>query len=420
MKAISCPLPGYISTTFRTLHTSQTCEEMHEIRVVSSVRDIIAPEWLRKEGSDFQAFVSLFAASEASNPEIGFRYAMIFQEEQSVAVAAFQIIPFSASQIKSYTSGSLPEENFQSGISRWAGRIAKRFLQTRKVRLLVNGNVFLTNGTGFFYDESSVSCEQAYRLLIRAAEKIAESDRPVIATLLKDTPQISTQTSGLLQRSGYRGFETEPDMVLPLEWENIEDYAEAMSSKYRQRLRSTMKKSAELICRELTGEEVCAQKEVLFELFGGVMKEDKFSLADINVDYFPALKSYLGDDLKIFAYYLGDKMVAYSSLIMNDQDLSAHYIGYDCSLNRQMKLYQRLLYDMIRVGIVGGYEKISFGRTAMEIKSTMGAVPQFPGCYLKIENQILRRLGEPFLRNIRIASWEPRHPFKENSVRAKI
>ena len=71
-----------------------------------------------------------------------------------------------------------------------------------------------------------------------------------------------------------------------------------------------------------------------------------------------------------------------------------------------------MLYDMIQIGIDEKFTRISFGRTAMEIKTTVGAIPNPTNLYLKITNPLLNLFGGPVIRNIKQETFVPRHPFK--------
>jgi hypothetical protein len=68
---------------------------------------------------------------------------------------------------------------------------------------------------------------------------------------------------------------------------------------------------------------------------------------------------------------------------------------------------------MVREGIESGAHEIVFARTALEIKSSVGAVPQQLNCYVKHQNSILNRFTNTAMDYLKPEeAWVQRHPFK--------
>ena len=93
--------------------------------------------------------------------------------------------------------------------------------------------------------------------------------------------------------------------------------------------------------------------------------------------------------------------------------MDAHFLGYDPEYNRTMHLYHNMLYDLLEEAIVTGAVKLDLSRTAMEIKSSVGAVPHPMYLYLKVRNRFLNLFTARALRFlIPEAKWDQRNPFK--------
>lgn len=91
----------------------------------------------------------------------------------------------------------------------------------------------------------------------------------------------------------------------------------------------------------------------------------------------------------------------------------AHFIGIDYSLNTSLQLYQNILYSYIDDAIQMKSKHLYFGRTAMEIKTTVGA-KAFPlHSYFRLENKVMNKMAKTILKHIPEQSWIPRNPFKE-------
>jgi hypothetical protein len=56
--------------------------------------------------------------------------------------------------------------------------------------------------------------------------------------------------------------------------------------------------------------------------------------------------------------------------------MNTYFLGYNESIQRNKMLYLNMLYDMIAYSINKNFKEIVFARTALEIKSSVGAKPQ--------------------------------------------
>jgi hypothetical protein len=72
-----------------------------------------------------------------------------------------------------------------------------------------------------------------------------------------------------------------------------------------------------------------------------------------------------------------------------------------------------MLYDLVEEAILAKRESVDFGRTAMEIKSTVGAIPKEADVFLKFTNPLLNNLASFILKKNTKENWLQRHPFKE-------
>ncbi|MEZ4772125.1 MAG: GNAT family N-acetyltransferase [Bacteroidia bacterium] len=413
MKAISCPqvtfsLPSCIFTPQVFDTTSDTTSTV-QTRVFHSIGDVPVYEINNMLSPDLLALLT--GTEAAQMPGMSFKYVLSTQAGMPAVFAYFQLLSFSASQIRSFTPRPENADDLYGKLRNVAARIAKNILEKRQIHILVSGNALITGQSGIFH-APSLSPEDAYRQLPGMIERLLAENPGIDAVLLKDHLNLPEAIAGEWAAQGYQPFATEPDMGMPVIWETVDDYHLDMASKYRQRVKSAYKKSNGTIRRELTEHEVIKYKNRLFELFDSVLKEDRFNLVPHSTEYLPAMKAALGEKFRIYGYFSAGEIVAFQTLIEMGEDLYCHFLGYHCELNREYKLYQRMLYDAVAMAIDGRFKRISFGRTAMEIKSTVGATPAYPVCYLKFSRPVINRLAAPYLRNVKIEDWQPRHPFK--------
>ena len=77
-------------------------------------------------------------------------------------------------------------------------------------------------------------------------------------------------------------------------------------------------------------------------------------------------------------------------------------------------LYLNMLYNMTEFGITHQFKKIIFGRTALEIKSSIGATPiQLHGFMRHSNSLIHKNLSWIFTLLEPNTNWLERHPFKD-------
>ena len=214
----------------------------------------------------------------------------------------------------------------------------------------------------------------------------------------------------------YRNFKMEPNMVLDMqkEWLSFDNYMASMTSRYRSKIKSSLKKSAAIELRNLTWQEIEKYQSSINTLFAAVHGKAKYKLGTLNTAAFIDLKRNLKERFTLNAYFLDDKMVGFSSVFINNGALDANYVGLDYDYNKSHSVYQRILYDLVDMAINNQLQKLHFGRTASEIKSNFGAKAVDMVCYVKTKNSVTNKIIKPFVKKISTPDFVERNPFKNN------
>lgn len=235
---------------------------------------------------------------------------------------------------------------------------------------------------------------------------------PVI--LIKDiAPENHDQRKQLIGQ-GFTEFEIQPNMVLNLHFEGMDGYLGAMSTKYRTRAKRAFKKLDGIERKKLSLAEIQLELPTIYRLYRDIANNAGFNMVDLNEQYLAALERDLSDHFQMFAYYLDGKLIAFYTTIQNHEELEAHFLGYDKALNHDYQLYLNILYDIVRIGLKAGCKRVVFARTALEIKSSVGAEPHDLCCYLRHQNAMANKLVPTILDYLKpVEEWLPRHPFKE-------
>jgi len=205
------------------------------------------------------------------------------------------------------------------------------------------------------------------------------------------------------------------DMHLKIskDWNTFEDYTKALKKKYRSRLKSVMKKSEHIEIKVLTQTELVKHTEKMQKLFNNVYQKSAFGISQFNTSIYTDLIESDNPKCQVFAYFLADEMIAFSSELKDDNNLYSYFIGLDYRYNKSHRLYERILNESIKSAISNKKSNLILGRTAAEFKSNVGAQPIYSEIFVYLKSPILRRLLRPILENIQPSNWIQRNPFKE-------
>jgi len=351
----------------------------------------------------------------STGDEVQYRYLVIFQHKVPAGIGFFQLIHFRGSNVENDGAKAPPS------LLAYAGRLFRRIVVATvnriSLNLLVGGNTFVTGEYGFYFVPSLKKHENLSLIIKNGIEKIIEeSPIGISGILLKDYyEEHKVQLRGLKQ-DGFLEFRVNPNMLLHLKpsWKTFEDYLGDMASKYRTRMRKAMKRAESLTIRELTAEELQAKLPEVSSLYDEVVDDAAFKLAKLNVECIVRLKKELGDRFGVVGFFSNEQMVSFISWYQHEDDLVAGYLGMRRSLNHKHDLYLNVLLQLAKKGITRGLKRVVYGRTAMEIKSSVGAVPQAMYLYVKHRTPVINFIIRQVIRYLsKEEKWVMRSPFKE-------
>ena len=93
--------------------------------------------------------------------------------------------------------------------------------------------------------------------------------------------------------------------------------------------------------------------------------------------------------------------------------MDTYFLGYDDTIQKEKMLYLNMLYDMIAYSVNKGFGEIIFARTALEIKSSVGAKPvEMYGLMQHSNKQINKKIAKIFDYLEPKTAWKERNPFK--------
>ena len=210
-------------------------------------------------------------------------------------------------------------------------------------------------------------------------------------------------------------FNTQPNMIFYLDqnWKSLDDYVAALSKKYRDQFKRARKKFDGIQMKNLSYDEVLQNEEKIYELYHYVAKNAPFNTFFLSKNNFSTLKGQCGNRFQIFGYFLNDELVGFHTLLLNDETLETYFFFFFYHIQKENMLYLNMLYNMTEYGIQNGFKRIIFGRTALEIKSSVGATPVQMSGFIYHNNKLINRFIGKIFRNLEPElHWQQRHPFK--------
>ena len=352
-----------------------------------------------------------------TNPPEGmqFQYMVFCLKDEPVGFAQCQIEHFEADRAVSGQQAN--EENKTPGFFDTIGKYMKGFVASKvEFYTLLCGSLLLTGEHAYHFTsrvESSLHFKLIEEALNKLVKHLGDNGLKISTILMKDFFE-ETRSPYLVNKS-YNEFTIQPNMIMDLksEWKTFDDYLAALLSKYRVRTKRARKKLGNLEVRELATDEVATYKLQMHELYKSIADNSGFNVLNLNVNYLPGMKAGLGDDFMIFGIFDEGQLVGFYTAFLNHDELEAHFLGFKRELNRTNQIYLNILYNLVELGIKKQVHKIVFARTALEIKSSVGAKAVEMYCYFRHSNAFTNKFLNPLLSYLRPGDkLVPRHPFK--------
>ena len=371
-----------------------------KVCIYDSFKDIPINEWeeLLTPHDVFLSIGFLSLIETFHKYEISPNYIVLKEKNKVIGILYSQTFKLSSRKLKEYINHGNPGFN----LIRLIKSQLANFINL-KVGFL--GNLFLTNEIGFKIHPNYANKIDLNKVL-RHLQDQNHNKLILLPHFYKDNFEFSNHY--------FKEINVEPDMHLkiPKSWHSFKDYYGAIHSKYKKRYRKTLIKSCSIRRKELNRLEIKQYAPMLDKLFDNVYNKSSFNAAKFNTNIFSHLKELI-PNTSIVGYFIGDKMIGFSSNVLHNHKMYAHFVGLDYKVNSELDLYSKMLYDKIEYAIENKVELIKFGRTASEFKSNFGAIAQSNIGYVYDSTGILLKLLSPLLNLIKEKKWYQRNPFKQ-------
>lgn len=333
-------------------------------------------------------------------------YVEFFEESNLIGIALFQHI-----NLRNIKPFQLLESTTKSRISSWA-------LNTFASSILFVGNNMISGQNAFRFTPN-IKYARICSLLNEAVEslklRLKKQKNAVHVTVWKDFTTSESENLANCIDKKYFKFTTQPTMIfnIPTSINSESNYVESLSKKYRDQYKRARKKASGIEKRQLSVEEIEKYQSRLFQLYSTTVANASFNTFYLPQNHFAALKEEMGDLFQLYAYFLDDNLIGFNTIIKNGKTLEPYFLGYDAEQQKSQLLYLNMLYDIIGYASAKKFQSVAFGRTALEIKSSVGAKPVELFGFIKHSNPVLNRyIARIFMLLEPKIEWKVRNPFK--------
>ncbi len=360
-------------------------------------------DWNQVAQSSIFLQTDYLKALEESRPtNLTISYVGIFQDTELIAAAFIQQIDLNQLETFGVRDSGLKIIIRDFLFKNYAGK------------LLIVGNNMLTG-------QHAIACRpdiSQASILTYLKERVCKEYPNQHLEIFKDFPaeELSFFSGSSFDKS--LRFTSQPSMFLSLaeSWEKEKDYVEALTKKYRDQYKRARKKADGIEKRQLNLTEIIELESRIYELYFHVAKNAPFNTFFLVKNHFSCLEENMGESFRFFAYFEEGKLIGFNTLFQHDELLETYFLGYDPSIQKDKMLYLNMLYDMVGCAIVNGFKHIQFGRTAMEIKSSIGAIPVNMYGLMEHNTPLINSYLDKIFRFLEPeVTWTQRHPFKEKS-----
>lgn len=403
---------GSVSTEVFLDHSSS-----YTITVADRI-SLLSESWNQLSEKELLSSNYLGAVESAAPFDMDFTYATIEREGKVIGRSYYQILHFNAS--KSLSPDPQTTTTKKSFFKTLSAELKSALARNIDFYTLVNGNLLLTGDHSYEFDKvipGDVQLE-LLRRINRSVRTYLESKHPreIPVFLMKECYQECRLPDAYCRESSLHEFCIQPNFIMdiPATWTQYSDYLFALKGKYRIRANRARKKAEPVTTQVLDLEGIIHYQPQLYALYQNIANQIGFNMVNLNPFYFARVKEALGDQYEVVIFVKEGRVIGFYSYFLLDSEMVAHYVGFDPEYSTSHQLYLNMLLDLIDIAIRQRKKSINLGRTAHEIKSSVGAIPVDMYCYIRHKNKMYQTMVPKLLDYLSPKEvWEPRHPFKD-------
>ncbi|MFN8280525.1 MAG: hypothetical protein U0V49_09605 [Saprospiraceae bacterium] len=346
-------------------------------------------------------------------------YGLILKSNKIIGLVLCQVIGFDAErrlkiQIETGQAATLSDKI----------ALAIKLFVARKVKVYaaIIGNL-MTAGPYGFYFLPEISETERSRIMVELCKVVLDHNtifKKSQVVVIKDLPSSSRiPGSNCKLYSRLNEFTIQPSMCMRIEpaWDNMDRYLNDLESKYRLKIRNALAKSEDLQVVDADVDAISLYNSEIYALYREVAESAGFNLVDLHPEYLLGIKRKVGNSFAVKLIFGKGQLIGFYSYFYDNGYMNAHFVGYRKNLNKQYHLYHNILLYYLKDALALKCKNIEFARTALEMKSSLGASPVDYYCYLSHGSRFVNHLVPKILEMLKpVEVWQPRSPFKAKTV----
>jgi len=202
-------------------------------------------------------------------------------------------------------------------------------------------------------------------------------------------------------------------------WGHFDAYTAELKTKSRTKINRILKLSEELEIKSWTLEDLEERGEDLVNLYQKVYERSGFRLGSLHCAELVESKRIWKDDFVVNGYYLEGALCGFQCAYVGTEETEAFFVGFEPELIKSHAIYQRMLVEFICLGVSRKSKRVNMGRTALEIKSSVGALPRRLQCDVRFRNPLFHRIVHAYTRGYNPSQLSLRQPWKAESYPVK-
>jgi len=358
----------------------------------------------------FMSYPYLQALEKVLPLNLSPRYALIYggvgEQRRPLVAVYMQVADISLSQLR-------PEKERGARLDELAKSTTQRILTCGNLLTYGQHGIAMAQDADHKLAWHGVA-EVLYR--IRQSEKLAGKTHFI---MIKDLHSPHREQAAHLEHLSYRYVETEPNMVLTLQadWKTYDDYLASLASKYRTKVRNAIFKTMDDgACSIEQVSDLGAVRDQIHALYKAVQVNAGVRMFELMPDYFPMLQKAAGERFRCSVVKREGELLGFLISVADGDTAIAYHIGFDRAAAEELPIYLRLLHAGIADALSMGCKEISYGRTALEPKASLGAKPQPFGILVRHRQPVLNKMLKRVLLGIEHEEAPERNPFKKGAA----
>lgn len=378
----------------------------YQLKIYSSIEELDTVVWDKLVPKD--AVMShtpfLSVCEKLHDSHLKYFYCIVYKENKAIAVFYLHKILFRGEILSNY---------FFSRHGATIKGLVNKIIDKMRFSFLSTGNIIASNEP-CFYSTDDFNTDDVFCIIEESIATISQHfpEHKIVGHYL----HFNFANPGDMPLSrDYIKIDVEPDMQIKLDEsiDSFEKYSESIRSKYKKRNRKIYKDGQAMETRILDAKSITKYRSEIHQLYLKISEQAGFNVLQLHPSYFCELKQALGEQFEIEAYFHHDTLVGFTSRILNGSKAWIHFIGLDYTQNKELHIYNRMLLDNLQQCLSKNIRDIRYGRTATEIKSTIGAKPLYHDSYIKHHNCLIHSVLKRYFKDKPEPQWVIRNPFKD-------